>query len=69
MQAQTADIVGIGEFIEKPTGTKYLDCEAGTNNAVTHSSKTTKTNVEFIWKAPTELVGTISFMYGIIIKI
>ncbi|XP_015186206.1 PREDICTED: putative ferric-chelate reductase 1 homolog isoform X2 [Polistes dominula] len=51
----------IGEFNNLPDNAKFVECTNGVNNAVTHTSKEKKHNLEFDWIAPPEYEGTIIF--------
>ncbi|KAJ7395832.1 hypothetical protein BTVI_151033 [Pitangus sulphuratus] len=52
-----------GTFIFMPPGSKLLTCfEDG--DTVTHSDKSLKRNLSFIWKAPDQPIGDIKFLAG-----
>ncbi|XP_043278671.1 putative ferric-chelate reductase 1 homolog isoform X2 [Venturia canescens] len=51
----------VGEFANLPEGAQYLECTPGLRNAVTHTDKQKKQNLEFEWEAPNEYEGTIIF--------
>ncbi|XP_066596547.1 putative ferric-chelate reductase 1 homolog isoform X2 [Prorops nasuta] len=51
----------VGEFTNLPSSAKALECIPGIKNAVTHSSKEKKQNLEFDWEAPVNYEGTIIF--------
>ncbi|KAI4503757.1 hypothetical protein M0802_001160 [Mischocyttarus mexicanus] len=51
----------IGEFSNLPETAKFVECTPGVNNAVTHTSKEKKHNLEFDWIAPPQYEGTIIF--------
>ncbi|XP_014608300.1 PREDICTED: putative ferric-chelate reductase 1 homolog [Polistes canadensis] len=51
----------IGEFSNLPDNAKFVECTTGVNNAVTHTSKEKKHNLEFDWIAPPQYEGTIIF--------
>lgn len=50
-----------GTFIIIPPGSKLLTCfEDG--DTVTHSDKSLKRNLSFVWKAPAQPIGDIKFL-------
>ncbi|XP_035740364.1 putative ferric-chelate reductase 1 homolog isoform X1 [Vespa mandarinia] len=51
----------IGEFSNLPEIAKFVECTPGVKNAVTHTSKEKKHNLEFDWIAPPHYEGTIIF--------
>uniref|UniRef100_A0A8C5JGJ9 Reeler domain containing 1 n=1 Tax=Junco hyemalis TaxID=40217 RepID=A0A8C5JGJ9_JUNHY len=54
-----------GTFIFLPPGSKLLNCfEDG--DTVTHSDKSLKRNLSFIWKAPDQPIGDIKFFISIV---
>ncbi|XP_050183213.1 reelin domain-containing protein 1 [Myiozetetes cayanensis] len=54
-----------GTFIFMPPGSKLLTCfEDG--DTVTHSDKSLKRNLSFIWKAPDQSIGDIKFFISIV---
>ncbi|NXX65308.1 RELD1 protein, partial [Spizella passerina] len=54
-----------GKFIFLPPGSKLLTCfEDG--DTVTHSDKSLKRNLSFIWKAPDQPIGDIKFFISIV---
>ncbi|KFV90648.1 Putative defense protein 3, partial [Eurypyga helias] len=55
----------IGTFIIIPSGSKLLTCfENG--DTVTHSDKSLKRNLSFVWKAPDQPIGDIKFFISIV---
>ncbi|KAG7202882.1 hypothetical protein KM043_010030 [Ampulex compressa] len=57
--ADTGDYVG--EFANLPESAKIVECIEGVKNAVTHTNKSKKHNLEFDWEAPVDYEGTIVF--------
>ncbi|XP_058660292.1 reelin domain-containing protein 1 [Ammospiza caudacuta] len=54
-----------GTFIFLPPGSKLLNCfEDG--DTVTHSDKSLKRNLSFVWKAPDQPIGDIKFFISIV---
>ncbi|NXT21413.1 RELD1 protein, partial [Syrrhaptes paradoxus] len=54
-----------GTFIFIPPGSKLLTCfEEG--DTVTHSDKSLKRNLSFVWKAPDQPIGDIKFFISIV---
>ncbi|CAH2301116.1 Hypothetical predicted protein [Pelobates cultripes] len=54
-----------GSFVFIPPGSKLLSCfEDG--DTVTHSDKSLKRNLSFVWKAPDQPVGDITFFVSIV---
>ncbi|NXO43163.1 RELD1 protein, partial [Locustella ochotensis] len=54
-----------GTFIFLPPGSKLLTCfEDG--DTVTHSDKSLKRNLSFVWKAPDQPIGDIKFFISIV---
>ncbi|XP_071411178.1 reelin domain-containing protein 1 [Pithys albifrons albifrons] len=54
-----------GTFIFMPSGSKLLTCfEDG--DTVTHSDKSLKRNLSFVWKAPDQPIGDIKFFISIV---
>lgn len=50
-----------GTFVFIPPGSKLLTCfEDG--DTVTHSDKSLKRNLSFVWKAPDQPIGDIKFL-------
>ncbi|XP_008942533.1 PREDICTED: putative defense protein 3, partial [Merops nubicus] len=49
-----------GTFIFIPPGSKLLTCSEG-GDTVTHSDKSLKRNLSFVWKAPAQPIGDIKF--------
>lgn len=50
-----------GTFVFIPPGSKLLTCfEDG--DSVTHSDKSLKRNLSFVWKAPAQPIGDIKFL-------
>lgn len=50
-----------GTFVFIPPGSKLLSCfEDG--DTVTHSDKSLKRNLSFVWKAPDQPIGDIKFL-------
>ncbi|KFU86175.1 Putative defense protein 1, partial [Chaetura pelagica] len=55
----------VGTFIFIPPGSKLLNCfEDG--DTVTHSDKSLKRNLSFVWKAPDQPIGDIKFFISIV---
>ncbi|XP_016278291.2 reelin domain-containing protein 1 [Monodelphis domestica] len=54
-----------GTFIFIPSGSKLMTCfeEA---NSVTHSDKSLKRNLSFVWKAPPQPIGDIKFFLSVV---
>ncbi|NXO80041.1 RELD1 protein, partial [Sitta europaea] len=54
-----------GTFIFLPPGSKLLSCfEDG--DTVTHSDKSLKRNLSFVWKAPDQPIGDVKFFISIV---
>ncbi|NWU98159.1 RELD1 protein, partial [Upupa epops] len=54
-----------GTFVFIPSGSKLLSCfEDG--DTVTHSDKSLKRNLSFVWKAPAQPMGDIKFSISIV---
>ncbi|NXF63084.1 RELD1 protein, partial [Ciccaba nigrolineata] len=54
-----------GTFVFIPPGSKLLNCfEDG--DTVTHSDKSLKRNLSFVWKAPDQPIGDIKFFISIV---
>lgn len=52
-----------GSFVFIPPGSKLLRCfEDG--DTVTHSDKSLKRNLSFVWKSPDQPVGDIKFLWA-----
>ncbi|XP_051474233.1 reelin domain-containing protein 1 [Apus apus] len=55
----------VGTFVFIPPGSKLLNCfEDG--DTVTHSDKSLKRNLSFVWKAPDQPIGDIKFFISIV---
>ncbi|NXB36624.1 RELD1 protein, partial [Eulacestoma nigropectus] len=54
-----------GTFIFLPPGSKLLTC-FGDGDTVTHSDKSLKRNLSFVWKAPDQPIGDIKFFISIV---
>ncbi|XP_053314957.1 reelin domain-containing protein 1 [Spea bombifrons] len=54
-----------GSFIVIPTGSKLLHCFQD-GDTVTHSDKSLKRNLSFVWKSPDQPVGDIKFFLSVV---
>ncbi|KAM6077240.1 reelin domain-containing protein 1 [Chlamydotis macqueenii] len=54
-----------GTFIFIPPGSKLMTCSEG-GDTVTHSDKSLKRNLSFVWKAPDQPIGDIKFFISIV---
>ncbi|RLW00881.1 hypothetical protein DV515_00008506 [Chloebia gouldiae] len=54
-----------GTFVFLPPGSKLLTC-FGDGDTVTHSDKSLKRNLSFVWKAPDQPIGDIKFFISIV---
>ncbi|XP_039566695.1 reelin domain-containing protein 1 [Passer montanus] len=54
-----------GTFIFLPPGSKLLTCSED-GDTVTHSDKSLKRNLSFVWKAPDQPIGDIKFFISIV---
>ncbi|KAM4900207.1 reelin domain-containing protein 1 [Sylvia borin] len=54
-----------GTFIFPPPGSKLLTCSED-GDTVTHSDKSLKRNLSFVWKAPDQPIGDIKFFISIV---
>ncbi|KAM9378032.1 reelin domain-containing protein 1 [Phaethornis superciliosus] len=55
----------VGTFIFIPPGSKLLTCSED-GDTVTHSDKSLKRNLSFVWKAPDQPIGNIKFFISIV---
>ncbi|XP_071609821.1 reelin domain-containing protein 1 isoform X1 [Heliangelus exortis] len=55
----------VGTFIFIPPGSKLLTCSED-GDTVTHSDKSLKRNLSFVWKAPDQPIGDIKFFISIV---
>ena len=71
LQARKADgssTQSYGTFsVNTEDNVKLTSCGTGTNNAVTHSSTAPKTDLKVTWKPPSEDVGTLEFVWVLVI--
>ncbi|NXL65384.1 RELD1 protein, partial [Chordeiles acutipennis] len=54
-----------GTFVFIPPGSKLLTCSED-GDTVTHSDKSLKRNLSFVWKAPDQPIGDIKFFISIV---
>ncbi|KAM9678265.1 reelin domain-containing protein 1 [Trichechus inunguis] len=55
----------VGTFVFIPPHSKLMTCSEEAD-AVTHSDKSLKRNLSFVWKAPTQPVGDIRFLLSVV---
>ncbi|XP_063271542.1 reelin domain-containing protein 1 [Prinia subflava] len=66
LQARTVSNNEIaGTFVLLPPGSKLLTCSED-GDTVTHSDKSLKRNLSFVWKAPDQPIGDIKFFISIV---